>query len=164
MSTASPLDPTPATGVPQVLAFNRVLHHKERHRLSLRESRVHSTGAVLVLERVFRRLPDEEQLAFRRALLDSYAAGEGELVALDADGTETILGLLADETAQDRSGSHARLEHWVPGRFGVGSLALCLRGTDIPSEVEFEIDGHLLRVAQSQVHSAGTSELGFPIG
>lgn len=77
MSTASPLDPIPATGVPHVLAFNRVLHHKERHRLSLRESRVHSTGAVLVLDRVFRRLPDEEQLAYRRALMDSYAAGEG---------------------------------------------------------------------------------------
>ncbi|GAA1878476.1 hypothetical protein GCM10009715_26450 [Paeniglutamicibacter psychrophenolicus] len=163
MNPGSPLDPVPATEVPFVLAFNRVLHRDQRHRLSLREARVHSTGAVLVLDRVFHRLPAEEQLAYRQALMDSYAAGEGELVALDADGTETVLGLLAGESAEDRSGSHARLEHWVPGTFGTAPLPLCLRGTDLPREVEFEIDGHLLRVAQSQVHSTETSGLGFPL-
>ncbi|RAX49934.1 hypothetical protein DQ353_07175 [Arthrobacter sp. AQ5-05] len=163
MNTESPLDAVPATEVPFVLAFNRVLHQDQRHRLSLREARVHSTGAVLVLDRVFHRMPAEEQLAYRQALMDSYAAGEGEIVALDADGTEAILGLLAGETADDLSGSYARLEHWVPGTFGAGSLVLCLRGTDLPCEVDFEIDGHLLRGAQAQVHSTGTSELGFPL-
>ena len=163
MSPESPLEPVPATEVPYVLAFNRVLHQDERHRLSLREARVHSTGAVLVLDRVFHRLPTEEQLAYRQALKDSYAAGEGELVALDADGTETVLVRLAGESAEDRNASCARLEHWVPGSFGTAPLALCLRGTDLPRDVEFEIDGHLLRVAQAQVHSTRTSELGFPL-
>lgn len=110
MSPETPFDPVPATEVPFVLAFNRVLHQDGRHRLSLREARVHSSGAVLVLDRVFHRLPAEEQLAYRRALMDSYAAGEGELVSVDLGGTETVLGLLAGETAQDRSGSCARLE------------------------------------------------------
>ncbi|MGB9035310.1 MAG: hypothetical protein WCC45_12410 [Paeniglutamicibacter sp.] len=162
MNPGSPFDPVPAAEVPYVLAFNRVLHQDQRHRLSLREARVHSTGAVLVLDRVFHPLPVEEQLAYRRALSDSYAAGEGELVSIDLDGTETVLGLLAGESAEDRSGSYARLEHWVPGSFGTAPLALCLRGTDLPREVEFEIDGHLLRAAQAQIHSAGTSGLGFP--
>ena len=163
MSPESPLDAVPATEVPYVLAFNRVLHQDGRHRLSLREARVHSTGAVLVLDRVFHRLPAEEQLAYRQALMDSYAAGEGELVSTDLDGTETVLGLLAGESAEDRSASYARLEHWVPGTLGAGPLALCLRGTALPRDVEFEIDGHLLRVAQAQVHSTRTSELGFPL-
>jgi hypothetical protein len=162
MSPETPNDADPETEVPYVLAFNRVLHQEQRHRLSLREARVHSTGAALVLDRVFHRLPAEEQLAYRRALMDSYAAGE--LVSIDLDGTETVLGLLAGESAEDRSGSYARLEHWVPGSFGTAPLALCLRGTGLPREVDFGIDGHLLRVAQSQVHATGTSQLGFPSG
>ncbi len=164
MSSGTPNDAVPETEVPYVLAFNRVLHQDQRHRLSLREARVHCTGAVLVLDRVFHRLPAEEQLAYLRALSDSYAAGEGELVSIDLDGTETVLGLLAGESAEDRSGSYARLGHWVPGSFGTAPLALCLCGTGLPREVDFGIDGHLLRAAQAQVHSAGTSGLGFPSG
>lgn len=163
MNPGSPLDPIPATEVPFVLAFNRVLYRDQRHRLSLREARVHCIGAVLVLDRVFRRLPAEEQLAYRRALMDSYQTGEGEPVAIDPDGTESVLGPVTGETSEDRNASYARLEYRVPGAFGAGSLVLCLRGTDLPREVEFEIDGHLLRVAQSQVHSAETSGLGFPL-
>ncbi|MDQ0093413.1 hypothetical protein [Paeniglutamicibacter psychrophenolicus] len=162
MNPGSPLDPIPATEVPFVLAFNRVLYRDQRHRLSLREARVHCIGAVLVLDRVFRRLPAEEQLAYRRALMDSYQTGEGEPVAIDPDGTESVLGPVTGETSEDRNASYARLEYRVPGAFGAGSLVLCLRGTDLPREVEFEIDGHLLRMAQAQVHSAGTSALGFP--
>ena len=44
--------PIPATDVPYVLAFNRVLHQAERHRLSLREARIHSRGAITVRDRV----------------------------------------------------------------------------------------------------------------
>lgn len=148
--------------IPHILAYNRLLIQDPRHRLSLREARVQDQGAVLVMDRVFLRLPGEERLAYRGAVMDSYAAGEGRLVRLFPDGTEVSLECVLSEADEERNASWARMEHWLPGVFGESEIELSLRGTDIAAEIDFRINATALGEAQAQVYKYSSSVLGFP--
>lgn len=158
----------PLTEVPYVEACNRVLFEDERHRVSLREIRAHSEGVVLVLDRVFRRMPGEDQLAYRLALMESYGAGTGDLLNLSGGnlsggGAETAslecVGAQGDETG---NASYAQVEYWCPGNFGSGTLVLSLRETGMADAIEFELRATRLRDAQARVFRVDESALGFP--
>lgn len=150
--------------VPHVLAYNQLLFEDPRHRLSLREIRVHAQGAIVVMDRVFRRLRAEERLAYRLAAMDSYAAGEGKLVSVPSDGSEVCLKCVLSDAREARNASWMLMEYWLPGIFGEHEIELSLRGTDIAPHVDFRIEATALDHAQAQVPRYSSSVLGFPEG
>lgn len=158
----------PLAEVPHVVAQNRVIFESPRHRVSLREIRAHSHGIIVVLDRVFRRLPVEDYLAYRVALMDSYAEGTGALLDVSAvDASQgnpgpVVLDCVLGQGDETRNASFHHLEYWCPGEFSTTDLHLSLRETSLGQHLDFHLPAAVLRNAQAQVFTVDSDGFGFP--
>ncbi len=153
----------PLAEVPHVVAQNRVIFENARHRVSLRGIRAHSYGIVVVLDRVFRRLPVEEYLAYRVALMDSYAEGTGALLDVSPGNAEPVmLDCVLGQGDETRNASFAHIEYWCPGEFSTTDLHLSLRETSLGQHLDFQLPAAVLRNAQELVFSVDSDGFGFP--